>query len=479
MAMEPSRRHFLAAAVATVASRSLGAAGQELAGMTIEQASVLLRRGAATPVDLTEACLNRIEKLNPRINAFIAVMDQALTQAREMAAEQSRGEWRGPLHGIPITLKDNIDIVGVRTTAASELFKDRIPTEDAEVARRLKNAGAIIIGKTNLHEFAYGTTSAVTYFGAVHNPWALDRIPGGSSGGSAAAISADLCLGSLGTDTGGSVRIPASYCGVVGFKPTYGRVSCRGVIPLSWTLDHVGPICKTVEDTALVLDAIGGYDPQDPASADVPVPSYTRALDLPVAKLRLGIPRSPYFEGLDSEVQKAVETAIGVLAKLTSGARDVTLPPANGVNLIGPEAYAYHAKWISESPNLYQPATRAILQRSADSKAPAYADALHRVYLLRREIRKTFDSVDVLITPTMPLPPVTIEASSTQAVTTRNTAPFDIYGLPTISVPCGFTSAELPIGVQISGAPFAEPTVMALAHAYEQATPWHTRRPSL
>jgi aspartyl-tRNA(Asn)/glutamyl-tRNA(Gln) amidotransferase subunit A len=228
-----------------------------------------------------------------------------------------------------------------------------------------------------------------------------------------------------------------------------------------------------------MLDGIAGYDTQDPASADVPVQSYTRALNLPLAKLRLGIPRKPYFEGLDAEVQKAVETAIGVLAKLTSGARDVTLPPANGLNLIGPEAYAYHAKWISESPNLYQPATRAILQRSADSKAPTYADALHRVYLLRREIRKTFDSVDLLITPTMPQPPVTIEASSTEAATTRNTAPFDVYGLPTISLPCGFTDAGLPIGLQISGAPFAEPAVLALAHAYEQATPWHTRMPSL
>ena len=478
--MEQSRRHFLAAAVAASAARLVRGGGQDLAGLTIQQASALLRSKQATPVDLTEACLNRIDRLNPRLSAFITVTrEQALEQARQMAAEQKQGKWRGTLHGIPIALKDNIDTAGIRTTAASELFKDRIPAEDAEVARRLKNAGAILLGKTNMHEFAYGTTSAVTYFGAVHNPWALDRIPGGSSGGSAAATSADLCLGSLGTDTGGSVRIPASFCGVVGFKPTYGRVSCRGVIPLSWTLDHVGPICKTVEDAALMLDAIAGFDSEDPASSDLPVPSYTRALTLPIDKLRFGVPTRPYWEGLDPEVQKAVETAIGVLAKLTSGARDVTLPSTNGLNVIGPEAYAYHAKWIAESPNLYQPATRAILQRSAESKAPAYADALHKVYLVRREIRKTFDSVDLLVTPTMPLPPVMIEASSTQAATTRNTAPFDVYGLPAISLPCGFTSAGLPIGLQISGAPFAEPTVLALAHAYEHATAWHTRRPLL
>ena len=478
--MKPSRRHFLAATIGATASRLVSAPTQDLAGLTIKQASELLRRKAATPVDLTEACLKRIDQLNPGVNAYITVTrEQALAAAREMADEQRRGKWRGPLHGIPIALKDNIDTAGIRTTAASELFKDRVPTEDAEVARRLKNAGAILVGKTNMHEFAYGTTSAVTYFKPVHNPWALDRIPGGSSGGSAAATSADMCLGSLGTDTGGSVRIPASFCGVVGFKPTYGRVSCRGVIPLSWTLDHVGPISKTVEDAALLLDAIAGYDQMDPASADAPVPEYTRALAMPVAKLRLGLPRSPYFEGVDPEVQKAVEDAVNVLAKLTAGASDVVLPPTTGLNLIGPEAYAYHAKWIAESPNLYQPATRAILQRSADSKAPAYADSLHKVYLLRREIRKTFTTVDLLITPTMPLPPVSIEASATQSATTRNTSPFDVYGLPAISLPCGFTSSGLPIGLQISGAPFAEPTVLALAHAYEQATEWHKRRPPL
>ncbi len=478
--MEASRREILAAAIASAAARLAAAPSQDFARLTIKQASDALRSKAATPVELTEACLQRIEHFNPRLNAFITVTrEQALNDARAMAEELRRGKWRGPLHGIPIALKDNIDTAGIRTTGASELFKDRVPTEDAEVARRLKNAGAILLGKTNLHEFAYGTTSAVTFFGAVHNPWALDRIPGGSSGGSAAATSADLCLGSLGTDTGGSVRIPASFCGVVGFKPTYGRASCRGVIPLSWTLDHVGPISKTVQDAAILLDAIAGFDPLDPASADAPTPSYARALALPVAKLRLGLPRTPYFDGLDPEVQRAVESAIDVLAKLTAGTRDVALPPVNGLNLIGPEAYAYHSKWIAESPNLYQPATRTILQRSADSKAPAYADSLHKVYVLRREIKKAFDSVDLLITPTMPQPPVTIEASASQSATTRNTSPFDVYGLPAISLPCGFTSSGLPIGLQISGAPFAEPTVLALAHAYEQATEWHKRKPLL
>ncbi len=478
--MEHSRRELLAAALAAAALRPASAQSQDLAALTIKKASDLLRRKTVTPIDLTEACLKRIDQFNPAVNAYITVMrDQALAAAREMTEEQRRGKWRGPLHGIPIALKDNIDTAGVRTTAASELFKDRIPTEDAEVVRRLKNAGAIILGKLNMHEFAYGTTSAVTYFKPVHNPWALDRIPGGSSGGSAAATAADLCLGSLGTDTGGSVRIPASFCGVVGFKPTYGRVSCRGVIPLSWTLDHVGPIAKTVEDAALLLDVMAGFDEQDPSSVDAPVASYARAIALPTSKLRLGVPRAPYFNNLDPEVAKAVEAAIDELRKHVASVSDVVLPPANGLNLIGPEAYAYHAKWITATPELYQTPTRTILQRSADLKAAAYADALHRVYLLRREIRKTFSNVDLLITPTMPLPPITIEATATQSATTRNTAPFDVYGLPTISVPCGFTSAGLPIGLQISGGTFTEEDVLALAHTYEQATEWHARKPPL
>jgi len=271
-----TRRSFLATGVAGAAGLLLPpsfAASQDLADLTLKKASDLFRSKAVSSVELTEACLKRIETYNPTLNAFITVTrEQALTAARQMDAEQRRGNWRGPLHGIPIALKDNMDTAGIRTTAASELFKDRVPTEDAEVARRLKSAGAILLGKTNLHEFAYGGSSSVSYFGPVRNPWALERVPGGSSGGSAAATAANLCFGSLGTDTAGSVRIPASYCGVVGFKPTYGRVSNRGVVPLSWTLDHIGPLCRTVEDAALLLGVIAGFDQLDPSSANVPVP---------------------------------------------------------------------------------------------------------------------------------------------------------------------------------------------------------------
>jgi aspartyl-tRNA(Asn)/glutamyl-tRNA(Gln) amidotransferase subunit A len=481
------RRNVLAAGIGAVAGLVLKpclGGSQDLASLTLKQASELLRSRAASPVDLTQACLRRIDSDNSALNAFITVMrEQALAVASEMEAEQRRGIWRGPLHGIPIALKDNIDSAGIRTTAASELFKDRVPSEDAEVVRRLKNAGAILIGKTNLHEFAYGGSSSVSYFGPVHNPWALDRVPGGSSGGSAAATAADFCYGALGTDTAGSVRIPASYCGIVGFKPTYGRVSNRGVIPLSWTLDHVGPLCRTVEDAALILGVIAGYDEPDPTSVDAPVPDYRRAFKMQASRLRLGIPRTPFFDTLNMEIAKALDVAIEVLRKRTASAVEITLPPASlsfdeiYAKVRGVEAYTYHSHWIADSPEKYQAITRQRIQNSAGVKSESYVQAHRQLELIRREIIKVFEKVDLLITPTLPTLPGTIAQGAEPSI--RNTLPFDVMGLPTISVPCGFTSSGLPIGLQISGAPFAESTVLALAHAYEQATEWHTRHPKL
>jgi aspartyl-tRNA(Asn)/glutamyl-tRNA(Gln) amidotransferase subunit A len=512
--MSVSRRQFLSVSVAAaawpawpdIAGAAAAAAPRELADLSLKNAADLVRSKSVSPVELTQACLARIDQFNPSVNAYITITrEQALSSAHDMEAEQRRGQWRGPLHGVPIALKDNIDTAGVRTTGASELFKDRVPAEDAEVARRLKKAGAILLGKLNLHEFAYGGTSTVTFFGPVHNPWALDRQAGGSSGGPAAALAADLCFGSLGTDTAGSVRIPGSYCGIVGFKPTYGRVSNRGVIPLSWTLDHTGPMTRTVEDAAILLNIIAGYDEQDPTTVDVPVPDYTRALKMPTAKLRLGVPRKPFFDNLDPDVANAVETAIEVLRKLTASVADVELPPAGTPALVwGPEIYAYHSKWITESPEKYQPATRAQIERDGTIPSGQHAQARRNVDLARREIKKVFASVDLLVTPTMktPAPLIALPQGSRGARGSEgsrgaegargangrgpggggaggNTAPFDVYGLPTISVPCGFSSSGLPIGLQVSGAHWAESTVIALAHAYEQATDWHTRRPRL
>jgi aspartyl-tRNA(Asn)/glutamyl-tRNA(Gln) amidotransferase subunit A len=464
-----SRRSFVATAIgaATLAAGSSWAEASDLTGLTLKKAGELLRSKAVSPVELTRVCLQRIEKYNPLINAFITITaDSALATAKEMEEEARKGKWRGPLHGIPIALKDNIDTAGIRTTGASELFKDRVPAEDAVVAKKLKDAGAILLGKLNMHEFAYGPTSAISYFGPVHNPWALARISGGSSGGSAAAIAADLCFGTLGTDTGGSIRIPSSHCGVVGFMPTYGRVSNRGVIPMAWTLDHVGPICKAVEDAALLLGVIAGYDASDPTTVDLPVPNYSRAFKLETSKLRVGVPRGSFFDNLDPEYAKAIEAAIAVLRELTASVKDVQLPDAPAAPVIwGPETYAYHAKWLKESPEKYQTATRELMIRADDIKPEAYAYARRQTDLVRREIEKVFSDVDLLVTPTMKSPPGLIAASLNQAAPPvtgpRGTEPitspgtFDVYGIPAISLPCGFTSSGLPIGLQISGAHFS------------------------
>ena len=493
-----SRREFVFTGLAAAAWSTLSKAAQsqDLATLTLKQASDLLRRKDVSPVELTQACLARIDRYDREINAFITVTrDRALAAARETEAEIGRGARRGPLHGIPIALKDNIDTAGVRTTAASGVFKDRVPAEDAEVVIRLKKAGAIVLGKLNLHEFALGGTSAVTYFGPVRNPWSRDRVAGGSSGGSAAAIAADMCYGTLGTDTGGSIRIPASLCGIVGFKPTYGRVSNRGVIPMAWTLDHVGPMCKTVEDAALMLAAIAGYDPLDPVSLDAPVADYSRAIGTQTSKLRIGVARSPFFDGLDPEVAKAVEAAIEVLRTLSAEVIDVQVPPPGNVaDVWNSEIYAFHLPWITKTPELYQQATRSLIQGAEKASSATYAQARRHVDVVRREIKKVFATVDVLITPTQrgvaqpiaaPQPAPTGGRGGRGAAPAPgggglvNTAAFDIYGLPTMSVPCGFSASGLPIGLQISGNHFAESTVLALAYAYEQATDWHKRRPAL
>ena len=478
-----SRRTFLAAGLGTAASLALKPAfgqSRDLAGLTLKQASDLLRTKAVSPVDLTEACLQRIEKYNPAFNAFITITrEHALKAAREAESEIQRGRWRGPLHGMPIALKDNIDTAGIRTTGASQLFENRIPDTDAEVARRLKTAGAVLLGKLNLHEFAYGGSSNVTFFGTMHNPWAPERVTGGSSGGAGIAVASDFCYAALGTDTAGSVRMPASHCGIVGLKPTYGLVSTRGVLVLSWTLDHVGPMCKTVEDTALMLNVVAGFDELEPTSVQTTIPDYTRALKTSTSKLRLGIPRKPFFDNLDPEVAKAMDAAMMVLRKLTATTEDVELPPAgNAATLWGSEAYAYHKPWITQSPEKYQPGTRAQLQRTATANGAEYAQARRDLDKVRREIKKVFTKVDLLIAPTMKVPPALLSAPGGGGGGNNNVA-FDMYGVPSISVPCGFTNSGLPIGLQISGAHFAESTVLALAHAFEQATEWHKRNPKL
>jgi aspartyl-tRNA(Asn)/glutamyl-tRNA(Gln) amidotransferase subunit A len=488
----PSRRRFLAATAAALAGLAgpapRRAAAADLTEMTLREAADALRGGRASATDLARACLARIDRLQPTLNAFITVApDAALAEARARDDEARTGRWRGPLHGIPLALKDNIDTAGLRTSAASAVLADRVPAEDAEVTRRLRAAGAILLGKLNMDEFAVGGTSTVSYWSPVRNPWMTDRSAGGSSGGSAAAVAAGLCFGALGTDTTGSLRIPAAFCSVVGLKPTYGRVSARGVIPLSWTLDHVGPVARTVDDAALLLGVIAGHDPRDPASADVPVPDYVagmRAVD--VARLRVGAPRPLFYDRLDPEVAAAGATALGVLRGLTAGVRDVHLPAVTTTPLVtDDEMYAAHADWFSSVPHLYQPSTRRALEAAAKITARDYIVARREIERLRRAVGAVFDGVDVLAMPTVKIQPRTIEESirRSQSQTAlppelTNTGAFNVFGLPAISVPCGFTAGGLPIGLQIVGPHFGEARVLAVARAYEQATTWHRRRPA-
>lgn len=453
---------------------------------TIVEVSALLRDKKISSVELTRACVGKIEKLNPALNAFITVTaDSALAEARAAEDEIARGRWRGPLHGIPIGLKDLIDTAGVRTTAASALFKDRVPTEDAEVVRRLKEAGAVILGKNNLHEFAYGGSSLVSHFGDVHNPWNVAHIAGGSSGGSAAAVVAGLCYAAIGTDTAGSIREPAALCGCVGLKPTYGRVPSRGVIPLSWSLDHVGPLTVTVADAAVVLQAIAGYDGADITTSNVPVPDYVSAWRESSKSLRVGVPRAYFYEDLDAEVAAAMEHALAGIQTLVAEVKEVALNVPSDRSLQSAESYACHAEYVAKTPEKYQEETLRRIRSGENVSAVDYMQRRRELDEARRSIGETFADVDVLVTPTMPMAAPRIEALKkdpnalrpAELRLLRNTRPFNVWGLPAISIPCGFTQAGLPIGLQIAGPHWREDVVLRLAHAYEQATAWHKRRP--
>jgi aspartyl-tRNA(Asn)/glutamyl-tRNA(Gln) amidotransferase subunit A len=428
--------------------------------------------------------LRRTEELNPRLNAFITVTaGSALAEARTAEKEISQGKWRGPLHGIPIALKDLIDTAEVGTTSASALHKDRVPRENAEVVRKLRAAGAVMVGKNNLHEFAYGGSSLISHFGDVHNPWDVNRIAGGSSGGSAASVSAGMACAAIGTDTAGSVREPASLCGCVGIKPTYGRVSSCGVIPLSTSLDHVGPLSACVEDTAIVLQAIAGYDPADITSAEVAVTDYVSILKEGAKDLRLGVPREYFFDDLDPEVASAMEHALTGLATLSAHTKEVRLEVPTDRTLQAAEAYAYHAEDVAKHPELYQVETVRRIRTGEKVTAAEYMQKKRELEVARRNIRDVFADVDLLVTPTTPLPAPTIAELRANAESLRpaelkllrNTRPFNVWGLPAISVPCGFTQGGLPIGLQIAGPHWREDLVLRLAYAYEQATAWHKR----
>ena len=481
-----SRRAWLAGTSAS-AARLLAAASLSNAPefWTLTQAAAALQRRTISSEELTKLCLARIKKLDPKLNTFITVTeDTALAQARECDQQRARrSKALSHLSGVPIALKDNIDTAGVRTTAASRVFLDRIPTQDAEVTARLKAAGAVCLGKLNLDEFAFEGTGTTSYFGPVHNPWNLAHITGGSSAGSAAALAAGLCYASVGSDDGGSVRIPASFCGITGFKTSYGRVSTRGVVPSAYSLDTIGPMTRSVEDAALVLRILAGFDPLDSITPEVTVPDYAASLHAPLSKLRLGIPRDYFFDNLHPEVATAVENAIRLLRPKFREVHDVVLPRFQFVEhgSYDVELLHYQAPYFRKSPELYHAWSRRQLTELEKVTAVNYVETLKRIRECRKEIRRVFEQVDILILPTKRDTAPTIAATIDESYKRppSNTSAFNRFGTPAISVPCGFSRDSLPIGLQIVGPSFGEPQVLAVAYGYQQATDWHTRHPNL
>jgi aspartyl-tRNA(Asn)/glutamyl-tRNA(Gln) amidotransferase subunit A len=468
-----SRRGFIASLPALGAA---AAAPSDPEWLSIAAAAESIRRGQISPVELTRRCLTRIDQLNPKLNAFITVMrNEALAQAQALEGEQKAGRLRSPLHGIPIALKDLYDTAGVRTTAASKHYADRVPAADAEVVRLLKAAGAVIVGKTNMDEFAYNFTAETSAHGLARNPWDPKRTPGGSSGGSAVAVAAAMCFGALGSDTGGSIRLPASFCGITGFKPAYGRIPAGGVVPLAWSLDHVGPMCRSAQDAALMLHAMAPRPGDRNVTADY------------LKSIRIGVPRAVFFDALDAEVADLIERAIKTLDGMTNGTREVKLPelavasevpplPETYSRVIVAEAYAFHENIFKAHPERYHAGTRKSVESGAGVSMPVYARAREHMDRLRAGSNRLFGQAEILVTPTAPAPAFEF-GTPAGLVYLRNTAPWNLYGLPTISIPCGLTKAGLPVGMQLTAAADRDDLVLGMALRYQQETDWHLRRP--
>ena len=460
--------------------------------LTIAEASRLIASGELSPVEVTNAHLERIERKDGELNSFITLMrDEALASARRAEAEIRSGNYLGPLHGVPIGLKDLYYTKGVRTTVGSKIMGDFVPDFDAAVVERLRNAGAVIVGKLQMHEFAMGATSVNPHHGPAHNPWDVERVTGGSSGGSGAAVAASLCMGALGSDTGGSVRIPAALCGIVGLKPTFGRVSKYGVFPLSWSADTVGPMTRTVRDTAIMLSAMAGHDPRDPSSSDRAAEDYADALERDARGIRIGVPNEYFYDMIDPEVEEAVSQSGRVFEGLGCTVDEVSIPIIeHSVGISSPimmvEAAEVHLDNLRHRADDISDGVRRRFEAGALIPAIEYVKAQRARALFNREIAKVFERFDILLSPTVPIPAPKIgEADLAVGERTepvlgllpRLTRPFNLCGVPTISVPCGFTSSGLPIGLQLAGRAFDEATVLRVAHAFEQATDWHTRRP--
>jgi aspartyl-tRNA(Asn)/glutamyl-tRNA(Gln) amidotransferase subunit A len=451
----------------------------DLHALSIEDAAKLIASKQLSPVELTETMLARIEKLNPQLNAYMTVTaDSAIAEAKAAEAELAAGKHRGPLHGIPIAHKDLFDTKGVRTTAGMKIFADRVPDADAAVVEKLRHAGAISLGKLGMHEAAYGVTSDNVHYGAVRNPWDGERIPGGSSGGSGAATAAGLAFAATGSDTGGSIRIPAAFCGTVGLMPTYGRVSLRGAVPLSWTMDHAGPLTRTVRDAAIVLQAIAGHDPADPTSVDRPVPDYLDGIERGAQGLRVGVPKQYFWENVDAGVAKLARAALDATA--AAGADVVYVDYEHAERYFGmanvillADASAYHTSETGypDSREQYSPQVAGLLDAGMTFTGVQVAGAQHAMQIARNgEADALLHGVDVLAIPTTPCMAPTIEELRADDTTLRivaSTAVIDFTGQPAIAVPCGLADG-LPASISFVARRFDEPTMLRAARAYER-----------
>ena len=460
----------------------------------IHQLAPLLQKKEISPVELFNEAIERIHQLQPKLNSFITVTEEeGRKAATEAESEIRKGQYRGPLHGIPISIKDLFATRGVRTTAGSKVLAQWVPDYDATAVARLHQAGMVLVGKTHMHEFAYGVTSDNPHYGPARNPWDPTRVPGGSSGGSAAAVASSQCTASLGSDSGGSIRTPAAVCGVVGLKPTYGRVSRYGAIPLAWSLDHVGPLTKSVEDAAIMLAAIAGPDPKDPSASSRPLPDYRQEMRGSIRGLRLGVPRQYFFEHVDPEIQKLVSAAIHQLESMGATLVEVDIPDlencsAMEAHITLAEATSYHEPYLKRQADDYGPGVRTNLEAGRYLLATDYVKSQRARTLLQRNFNQAFEHADVIVSPTLPaLPPlvgeVWVQSGNLREhvidAFLRFNIPFDLTGFPAISIPCGLGSTGLPIGLQIAGKAFDETTVLRVANAYEQSTEWHLVRYAL
>ena len=456
----------------------------------------MIAKKEVSPVEVVRALLDRIAALDGKLKSFITVCgDQALEAARAAEAELMAGRVAGPLHGVPYGPKDLYNTKGIKTTGGSKILADSVPAADSTVVARLGAAGMLVLGKLNMHEFAYGPEGLNAHYGDAWNPWdaSTHRVAGGSSSGSGVAVAAGLCPAALGSDTGGSIRIPCSLCGISGIKPTYGRVSRAGVLPLSWSMDHAGPMARTVADCALMLRAMAGYDPADPTTSVLPVPDYAAALTGEVKGLRVGLLRAHFTDVAAPEVRMAVDAAAKQLEQAGAVVDEVNLTEvvhvaAASFAIVATEALAYHAGWLRARAADYQPDVRERLKMGALVSGVHYVRGQQVRQLVRREVDAALARRDVLLAPATPIPaPVLGEKeahlgdgkSDVRSALIRLTRPFNFSGHPACSVPCGFTAGGLPIGMQVVGRPFDEATVLRVGDAYQRRTDWHARRPVL